>query len=554
MVKFLSDVISIDELVEHLLNQESLFIMSVPGIGKTTLTLQAYRKIYEEGHNKMMSLTMPLKSLLAQKYNTFVKMIDDPNQVALNIMFHTKKTYKPISFETYDFLYYLLTQQYDPVRPIMKTNLRNIVTFDESHMTLSRNSMNTFAKTLEYMKATTATINITTATIPSKIEEFIIEKILKKKTGNPIIIDDITRDYPDRIKEVTKITAPQEFYPATIRDTINLNSKSLIILNTINKAKEVYKTIKTELGLTGADDVVKNYLHENGLDLSLFLSKLYTDEKYREKFKDEIKNQTDIILLTSEIPQFLKEVYEEIIEDESNNIKTIISTQVTEVGFDNKKINHLITEPCPVNSLIQRIGRIRVKGRVTLIIPDKKQENINLPYPDSEYNLIFNYLSNFREEDLTTEFNEVLTSSKSAQTFIDNLTPDELINDVLKQVKNLIYSSHISQEHFRDSGLQVVYPLSFLNGIENKNNHIKKAGVVSSSTKFMKYYNIVSDKEQIVVGIPEKTKYEEKMKYANIYNFKKKELYKTTKYFLLFIPDDIYLKEFIHEDTIEEIL
>jgi len=192
-----------------------------------------------------------------------------------------------------------------------------------------------------------------TATLPKFVSEELKNKNVKC----------VERDLYGEIKHITKhkIGLKDKDIEEDIETIINTAGKGkrvLVVLNTVEKAIKVYKKIK-EKGFNGFLDLLHSRFTLN-------------ERKKKEKeLEEEFKNPKT--------------------EDE-NSPKILVATQVVEASLD-IDADYLFTEIAPIDSLIQRMGR--VMRRVDLISGKIKGSNEEFKYEDfykkDEPNIIIYY-------------------------------------------------------------------------------------------------------------------------------------------------------------------
>jgi CRISPR-associated endonuclease/helicase Cas3 len=134
-----------------------------------------------------------------------------------------------------------------------------------------------------------------------------------------------------------------------IIEKFNKNKRVLVVLNTIEKAEEVYKKIKEELKQNNTNN--KIFLLHSRFTLN-------QRKKREEKLEKEFKN-----------PKLSNE----------QEGKILVATQVVETSLD-IDADYLFTEIAPIDSLIQRMGR--VMRRIDLITGKLKENNQEFKYED----------------------------------------------------------------------------------------------------------------------------------------------------------------------------
>ncbi len=217
---------------------------------------------------------------------------------------------------------------------------------------------------------------VMSATIPSKFEELMFEKV---KEG---VLEESPRKSDHRKPERGKIKVRLEKWdPKTLKKPKKATAffkevteeagegKVLFVFNTVSRAVEAYQSIKSLFG----DDSV------------LLVHGKFTHEDRQKK------------------------------EEELNTAKMIIATQVVEAGLDLPDVSLVVTENCPADALIQRIGRCArrpgTEGMATILNHSK-----NVPYPK-------NLVKKLSQDD-TLKIEKALRDNRKAQEFIDEKYKD----------------------------------------------------------------------------------------------------------------------------------
>jgi CRISPR-associated endonuclease/helicase Cas3 len=170
-------------------------------------------------------------------------------------------------------------------------------------------------------------------------------KKAEETTSLKVKIADITRHIIELIEE--DIINNKEI--GRIIEKFNKNKRVLVVLNTIEKAEEVYKKIKEKLKQNNTNN--KIFLLHSRFTLN--------QRKQREEnLEKEFKN-----------PKLSN-------EEEG---KILVATQVVEASLD-IDADYLFTEIAPIDSLIQRMGR--VMRRIDLITGKLKENNQEFKYED----------------------------------------------------------------------------------------------------------------------------------------------------------------------------
>jgi len=209
-----------------------------------------------------------------------------------------------------------------------------------------------------------------TATLPGFVREELKNKNIKY-TEIDLYEGKIKNDENEkdilRIKDITrhKIELREKDIEEDVEEIINKANEGkrvLVVLNTVEKAEKVYEKIESEK----SDGKFKGFLE--------LLHSRFTLNERKEKEKKlgkEFKN-----------PKSQNE----------NSPKILIATQVVEVSLD-IDADYLFTEIAPIDSLIQRMGR--VIRRVDLVTGKIKENNKEFDYKDfykeDEINILVYY-------------------------------------------------------------------------------------------------------------------------------------------------------------------
>ncbi len=221
------------------------------------------------------------------------------------------------------------------------------VILDEVH-TYSGISQAIVLKIVTLLKDLSCRIHIGTATMPSVLYDKILET-LGKNTVYEVQIDDEVKDQFDR-HEVHKIKHLEQT-DNIIEEAIRQDQKILVICNRVDKAQKIYEQLSRDY-----PDVEKMLIHS------------------RFKRKDRNEKETALLGLDengSPTYQF----------NTSENACIVVSTQVIEVSLD-ISFDIMITEAAPLDSLIQRFGRVNRKRSKDTI--GKLKKVYVLPPPENE--------------------------------------------------------------------------------------------------------------------------------------------------------------------------
>jgi len=173
---------------------------------------------------------------------------------------------------------------------------------------------------------------IMTATLPDMVKERILERV-DQTAINLVNIYEEEKDTLSQIKkhrmELLEIDNDEEYLDEVIREASN-GMRVLVILNTVKKAQEVYKALRKRTEENNA--ALKNRLWLLHSRFTLWDRK----QKEVELLEREFKN-----------PKPLGEI----------EGKILVATQVVEASLD-IDADVLFTEIAPMDSLVQRMGRI----------------------------------------------------------------------------------------------------------------------------------------------------------------------------------------------------
>ncbi|UTA67680.1 CRISPR-associated helicase Cas3' [Emticicia sp. 21SJ11W-3] len=258
------------------------------------------------------------------------------------------------------------------------------IILDEIH-TYSGISQSIVLKLIEILKANDCRIHIGTATMPTILYKKIIELL-----GNDVLETSLSDEELDKFNRhrVFKINSFEDANQIISNSTTH-NEKVLIVLNTVDKAQQVY-------------DLIKESYPE--------IDKLLLHSRFRRCDRNE--KELDLIGLDNEgnpIQTF----------NTSNKACIVVSTQIVEVSLD-ISFDVMITETAPLDALIQRFGRINRKRTtenaetikdVFVIAPPESTKDAK-PYDIEILKRTFNVLSNgeiLKERELQQKIDTVFT-------------------------------------------------------------------------------------------------------------------------------------------------
>lgn len=221
----------------------------------------------------------------------------------------------------------------------------SIVVFDEAHMYRDEFTFSMMRAMFEILYNANIPFIVMTATMPKSLENSLFENI-KPRENQKVISEGLNLN--------NKIDIHFEKEPIYKDGEVNLsnslldkikNKKTLVVLNQVKRAQDVYKELKSQLNMD--DEII--LLHS------------------RFTIKDRKEHEMRAIKL---------------LKDKKRGI--VITTQVLEVGMD-FSAELLLTELAPADSLVQRAGRCaryeNEKGEMIIFpVEDGNDNKGHLPY------------------------------------------------------------------------------------------------------------------------------------------------------------------------------
>lgn len=196
--------------------------------------------------------------------------------------------------------------------------LTSMVVFDEVHLFLSeKKSRSAFIASLESLVESNVPVLLSTATLPRSHLEKLKERV-EAKNGKFIVVGPEAEDAPKRKVKVETFNGD----PVTKARELSSKGSLLVVMNTVRGAVDFYRKLK-------------------GVGLSPLLLHGRMTERHRQEVLSSLlgENRT---LREGEI---------------------LVATQVVEAGVD-VSAGSMITEVSPVESLLQRMGRVaRYEGQ-----------------------------------------------------------------------------------------------------------------------------------------------------------------------------------------------
>ena len=260
------------------------------------------------------------------------------------------------------------------------------IILDEIH-TYSDIIQSIVLKMVEILHNIDCRIHIGTATMPSALENAIIEILGTENTQYIELEDNVLNTFDRHI--VHKSASFEELYD-TINQAVDNQQKILIVANRVANAQVLYQTLD---------------------DLYPEIPKMLIHSRYKRFDRNKLESE-------------LKEVF-----NNSTNACIVVSTQVVEVSLD-ISFDLMITEAAPIDALIQRFGRINRKRDVTTIgkykhvyvIAPPERDNDSKPYSIEILNRSFNILPDgevLKESSLQRLINQVYPSVERVNIDLD---------------------------------------------------------------------------------------------------------------------------------------
>ncbi len=233
--------------------------------------------------------------------------------------FREKNFFKNINVCTVD---QILTQGFNLGFLEVKTfnMFRAKVIIDEIHL-YSPYTLGLIISTIQYLKDEfQARFYIMTATMPTKLLELLRETLEDVKIiRDQELLNESRNQFEVRVNTIDEITDE-------IKEAISDGKKTLVVVNSVDKAIELYEKLKVIADQAGKSSICYH---------SRFIN------KHRSKKEKEI-----------------------FVLDKANEGGVLIATQVVEVSLD-IDFDILYTENAPIDAIIQRAGRVNRKRKKT---------------------------------------------------------------------------------------------------------------------------------------------------------------------------------------------
>ncbi|NWJ51130.1 MAG: CRISPR-associated helicase Cas3' [Bacteroidetes bacterium] len=267
----------------------------------------------------------------------------------------------------------------------MAVDLMNCdVILDEIH-TYSGISQAIVLKIVEVLQDLNCRIHIGTATMPSALYNRLFE-LLKGDENvyevklKPQVLDSFNRHIVHKINDKEEINA-------IINEAINLNSKILIVCNQVKRAQNLYIQLQEQY-----PEIKAMLLHS----------------RFKRAERNELENR---------------------LKNEFNNSKEVcivVSTQVVEVSLD-ISFDLMITECAPLDSLIQRFGRINRKRNANTI---GKYKHVYVLEPSSDIKDALPYDLEVLQRSFAILPDNQLLEERNLQSMLDATYPEIVFTNI----------------------------------------------------------------------------------------------------------------------------
>lgn len=263
--------------------------------------------------------------------------------------------------------------------------------FDEAHLIQDEMFLGPrlLSRILCYLVSSGAIIIISSATLPTYLEKLLIDKC----SGD---FEKLIFNYKGMRRKID-VSIDSGSISKKIDQDISCEENNLIIVNTIGRAQKIYQ-------------VIKNKCRNN--QVYLLHSLMRREDK--EKVIDVLKQYKDSCKKDAKI--------------------TVVGTQTLEVGLD-YDFDTVYTELAPVDSILQRIGRVGRRGRDGKAILYLELEN-NAPYYEKLIEKTRNLINQLDTSSIDLSDNITLTS------LVDQVYNEIIINE-LSDIGNRLYAKFL---------------------------------------------------------------------------------------------------------------
>lgn len=453
--KDLQTQLSLSEVRDHLL------IRAPTGWGKTAASLS-----YAIGKNSKIIYVLPTITSIKSFYDDLSTLFGEENigeffyyadveairreESDLRELMFSSYFAQPVIITTLDqlLLTFLQVGKYFLKRPHLR---RSVIILDEVH-TFSQNMLYILSYFLEkFSQIYNLKICIMSATFPSVLRDH-FERLLgeaKKiwlnkefESRRRVMLKVVNKDILDTVKDIIEVYRSSE-KPYRIA----------VVCNTVEKSQKVFEKLE-------------NLTSENNLKLNTEL--LHSRFTYRHRCEKEDR-----------INEWMR----------SGKSFILVATQVIEVSLD-ISFDFMITECAPLESLVQRFGRVNryesktEKVNVWVTFPSEiKNVKKRYPYDERDIKNAWCLLRNLEGNNLENELQLIKRYDEVAN--LSQVKRDEIYNllETWKKNTNFLYSWRVNDEfaqkllRFREEFTRLVIPSIYRDCVEKLHEKMTRKGI-----------------------------------------------------------------------------
>ena len=399
-----------NEMQQDILQQDSerIILNAGCGEGKTAAALLFAQKLLKENHIDRIIFTLPTKftannlskdltddekyaipeelvgithgdaaEFLRQRTQETNEENTDEDEIENLIMaqvFENSIYAKPITISTVDHLIMSLYHGYRFADRAFSNIASSLVVFDEVHY-YEKHTLGAIAETMRRLTELQVPHLVMTATIPCavhhELDTLVTNQPYRFQRAPAVIQNTSEPKTPFEIERLTDTLIDED--DKSVSDELlelirqNIDRRQIIFVNQVARAKKIYQT-----------------LAESGIDENLIC--------YHSGFISKHRNEKEkIIRALFKKPKDRKEADINALESRgfhNTHPSILVSTQVSELSLD-ISADVMYSEIAPIDSIVQRGGRLHRKGEATIqdgyvhrmyIAPPYKNEKACLPY------------------------------------------------------------------------------------------------------------------------------------------------------------------------------
>lgn len=429
-----------EDFWKELDREPKIVIIKAPlGSGKTECVFTPFIHSIIKNEYKWLSYIhlLPTRSLVIRfydRYKNYISILEGKGYIPKNTVsvgyeygylpesgrFYFSNT---INVSTYDSLVYTFYGFRVPklwrILPVARLST-SLIVFDE--VQLLQDTSNYALSMLKYhvvnLALTGATVVLMSATIPSSY----IKQIREKAEPRGIKVKVIEAKDKALRGKISKVIIDKLDLNGIISMIESYDKPVLVVVNTVRRAVELFN-------------------------------------KYINKYKGSVDK---VLLLHSRLRRKTRAEREMALRDLGETIDVVISTQIVEAGFDAENVRTLITDIAPIDSLIQRIGRVsrtpKTEGVVVINVAKEAVKEAEKVYPQDIIRKTINVINDIK--DRVNVVDDIVRDVEKTSIYIDkvyNETCQSRISSAYKFVDE--YLATVNDEH----------PLYGLNILLNKN-------------------------------------------------------------------------------------